>query len=843
MLRPGTEYIDSTLNNAAAIHIPFIFSNSDAAIIELTDETMRVRVDEEIIERPSVTAEVTNGDFLTDLTGWTDADESGATSQWFAGGYMGFIGTNFNAAIRTQEVTVNEPGIEHALRVEVTQGPVYIRVGSFSGGEDYVGEVKMRTGFYSFAFTPTDNFFIYIFGRAEYQTLVKSIEVEASGGMEIPTPWDVDSLSLLRWDQSGDVIFVACNGFEQKRIERYATRSWAVVDYVVDDGPYRLPNTGFIRLTPSGLSGNVQVSASAALFRAGHVGALFRMTSIGQNVEIDVSGGGQWSDAIRVTGVGGSRAFTVTRAGTWTATVTLQRSIGEEGAWEDSGTIYTTNGTSTVNDGQDNQIIYYRIGVDVGDFTSGPVELSMAYSSGGLVGTFRVVNVLSSTLCEAIVLDHLGAVSPTDSWEEGAWSEYRGFPTSIALAEGRLWWAGRDNVWGSISDAYESFDDTQEGDSGPISKIIGSGPVDIINWILPLLRLILGGQGAEHSVRSSAIDTPLTPSDFSIKQPSTQGSAPIPPAKVDMGGIFVDKSATRVYALAMEDAYYSYDYSSKDLTIYCPEIGEAGFTRIAVQRRPETRIHCLRADGTAAVLVYDPLEEVQAWIPVETDGEIEDVFVLPSPNSLEDKVYYLVRRTVELLPVRYLERWAKETECRGGTLSKNIDSHVVYQGAATNTITGLDHLEDKEVVIWGDGADLGTATVSGGSITLDDEVENAVVGLPYTAQFKSTKLAYAAQGGTALTQIKKVNRLGVIMNDTHYQGLRYGRDLDNLQNLPEVVDGKVTPADTVWGHFDKKAFMFPGSWDTDSRICLEAASPRPCTLLAAVIDVETHDRI
>src|SRR3990167_1395416 len=79
-LRPGTEYIDSTYNNNEAAHIPFIFSIDDTAIIEITDSIMRVRVDEAVLQRNSVTSAITNGTFTTDLTGWTDADESGATS-------------------------------------------------------------------------------------------------------------------------------------------------------------------------------------------------------------------------------------------------------------------------------------------------------------------------------------------------------------------------------------------------------------------------------------------------------------------------------------------------------------------------------------------------------------------------------------------------------------------------------------------------------------------------------------------------------------------------------------------------------------------------------------------
>src|SRR3990167_10517736 len=86
-LRPGLEYIDSTYNDGEAVHIPFIFSIDDTAIIEFTDSIMRVRVDEAVLQRNSVSSAITNGTFTSNITSWTDADESGATSVWATGGY------------------------------------------------------------------------------------------------------------------------------------------------------------------------------------------------------------------------------------------------------------------------------------------------------------------------------------------------------------------------------------------------------------------------------------------------------------------------------------------------------------------------------------------------------------------------------------------------------------------------------------------------------------------------------------------------------------------------------------------------------------------------------------
>src|SRR5581483_8537472 len=106
MLRPGTGYIATTLNGAQAIYLPFIFNNSDTALLEITNNAMRVLVDETPLTRVQVGTNITNASFSGDLSGWTNADQSGAASVWVSGNYMGLTGTLSNAAIRKQTVTV-----------------------------------------------------------------------------------------------------------------------------------------------------------------------------------------------------------------------------------------------------------------------------------------------------------------------------------------------------------------------------------------------------------------------------------------------------------------------------------------------------------------------------------------------------------------------------------------------------------------------------------------------------------------------------------------------------------------------------------------------------------------
>ena len=233
-------------------------------------------------------------------------------------------------------------------------------------------------------------------------------------------------------------------------------------------------------------------------------------------------------------------------------------------------------------------------------------------------------------------------------------------------------------------------------------------------------------------------------------------------------------------------------------------------------------------------MVIDRQEEINCWIDVETDGTVEDVVVLP--GTVEDQVYYTVARTVGGATVRYHEKWALESECVGGTLNKQADSFLTGSGA----ITGLDHLNGKEVVVWADGVDRGTFTVGGGVVSISPTPTVWMAGLGYEARYKSTKLAYGVENDTTLCAKKQITKLGIIAENMHPLGLQYGPDFDTMDDMPAVEKYADVDQDVVWAVYDEELFDFPGSWDTDSRLCLKAAAPKPVTLLACVVALETN---
>jgi hypothetical protein len=432
------------------------------------------------------------------------------------------------------------------------------------------------------------------------------------------------------------------------------------------------------------------------------------------------------------------------------------------------------------------------------------------------------------------ILTDFGGTTASAAWAEGKWSNYRGWPTAGTLYEGRLGWGGFDSIILSVSDAFDSFSDSVDGDSGPINRSIGSGPMDTINWMLPLQRLIMGAQLAEHSVRSNAFDEPITPTNFNRKQCSTQGSSAVQAVRLDSRGVYVQRGGSRVFELSFDTE--SYDYHSTDLTILNPEVCEPSVVRMAIQRRPDTRIHCVLSDGTVAVQVYDHAESVNCWVKVKTDGEVEDVVILPGgAGTSEDQVYYQVKRTINGATVRFLEKWATEDECQGTystspTLNKQADSFIVT-GAGLYVIS-VPHLIGAEVVVWSSGKDLGTFTVdASGNVTLPEPAgaAGAVVGLGYDALFQSAKL------GQTLSKMKNVDSIAPILYNTHAQGLLMGPDFDNMDPLPLMYRGASIDTDTVYASYDEQSQEFPGNWDPDARVCLKASAPRPATVLAAVI--------
>lgn len=847
-MRPGHEYLSSTNGNAECRLKEFIFGSVDAATMEFTNQALRVLVDDVVITRAAVSSTVTNGNFSS-ATGWTTTGVAGGTAT-ISGGKLTMDAVAIEGVAQcSRSVTTASAGIEHALRIIVDRGPVTFRCGSTSGGDEYIAETVLPTGEHSLAFTPSGTYYVAFSSKDRVDRIVDSIQVEAAGVMLLPTPWTLADLPLIRIAQSADVCFVACTGHQQRRIERRASRSWSVGLYVTDDGPFALNPSPRVRMKISGLEGNRTLTASAAYFNSNHVGSLFRLAHSGQNIRQVLAQEDTFTDAIRVTGLesipGSDRDFIITISGTWSGTLTLQRSYDDPEAGYVQATTYVANGTYNYGDEADNAIYYYRIGFIPGDYVSGSATVSISYDGGGGFGICRVISFSSATSVGVEVLTPMKNTVYTRDWRPGEWSDDAGFPSAPSLSDGRLWWFGQDRYWGSVSDAFASFDEEVEGDSGPIARSIATGGVNATQWAMSLERLVAGTEGAVATIKSSSLDEPLTPTNLGVKEGSTVGVAAIDPVKVDANGIFVERAGTALMELILKDG--ASNYSASEISKLTTQIFASGVKALAIQRRPDTRVWVTLNDGTAVCMLYEPDQDVLAFIPLETGGAYESVAVLPS--LVQDRVYFVVRRTINGSTVRYIEKMALDTEVSPATLCKVMDAFkVVTNSPASATVAGLTHLIGETVVAWADGAPVEASpgvraefvVSGGGTITLPAVATNVVVGLPYRARYKSARLAYGAEGGTAMLQRNLVVAVGAILTDFVRAGIKFGPSFDELFPMPQMVGSKLAAAIVLSDVHDEEQFPFGGSWSLDSRVCMEINSPYTATIPGLVLSVQTN---
>lgn len=847
-LRPGMEHVtDLALGNVQLLE--YSYSGGSSLLPILSNNEMRVVKDDAFVSRASVSTAITSGDFSS-FTGWTDASSGNAVAD-VSGGNLRLLGTPQDTAIATQTISVAlaDRNVEHGLRINVARGPVTVRLGSSSGSADLINAIDLEDGEHSIAFTPTGaSVYLQLSnGEARY-ALVDSCTIEAAGTMVIPTPWTSTDLSgnILRYTQHKDILYCASGVYQQREIQRRGNTSWGVQRHKVNDGPFE-EGDGSLSLDPSGYTGSITVASNKAYFDSTMVGRLFRLYQGGQTVEETFSSAPAEGAYVRISGpdTNNQRHIAIYITGTWTGTVRLQIATddgsGNPTGWVDLLT-KTANYTNTDLDVDDdsNVIKYVRFALNTGDLTSGSVTTKIVYAGGSNYGIARVTSYTSSTQVSAEVLRRFYSLNATFEWDYSVWSDYDGWPAAVERFGGRLYWGKGDFIYGSVPDSYRSHDDTVEGDSAPIFRSVGSNTDRGLLWLLGLQRLIGGTDSSEISVKSSSFDEPLTAANWFPIESSTRGCAYLRPVKVDKDGIFVQQSGTGVFALVTEQG--TLDYRSSDLTAMHEEVCDGyEIVDVAVQRRPDTVLWFVLSNGEARALTYDPAEKVIAWSRVVTAGTISRVAA--NRGDGQDNVYFVVTRN----GTQRLEKLAKLSECRGAALNCLADGFTRFTATASQTDFSVPHLNGLGVTVWANGTALydqdNLYTVASNKVVLPAQSAGTkvVIGLPYTGDYRSTKLAYGAQNGTALFQKKKVSQLGLYMLNTAVGKILAGKDFDTLRSITESDhNGVPLTSGQVLDTYDADLMPVSSDWNTDSRLCLRMKSPYPATIAAMVLDVKTN---
>lgn len=159
-------------------------------------------------------------------------------------------------------------------------------------------------------------------------------------------------------------------------------------------------------------------------------------------------------------------------------------------------------------------------------------------------------------------------------------------------------------------------------------------------------------------------------------------------------------------------------------------------------------------------------------------------------------------------------------------------------GTMASVFSGLDHLEGQTVWAWADLKVYKGLTVSGGSVTLPEAVSIAHIGLPLRARWKSLKMAYGGDQGTALCKKKAPYQCGVILHQTT-EGTRLGATFDHMFDMEFTKTTHVLEAGP--GLFSGEIVEnVDAAHDSDARLVLEADHPGPAEIQCLVPQIATN---
>ncbi len=262
------------------------------------------------------------------------------------------------------------------------------------------------------------------------------------------------------------------------------------------------------------------------------------------------------------------------------------------------------------------------------------------------------------------------------------------YPAISGYAQQRKFYGGSNNapedLHGSKTGQYTNFTRSSPlRDDDAVIYTPAAAEVNTIRHVLEIGEVFLLTSGAEWVLFGNG-EGALTPETPGMKKQSSYGSAQLPPVVIGNSFIFLQARGAIVRDIKFE--VQSNGYSGRDLTVFAPHFFD-GYTLVHWDwaQIPHSVLWAVRSDGILLGLTYLRDHEIWGWHWHDTDGEFEDVCVVP--EGTEDAVYVLVKRTIDGTTKRYLERFASRQINNLAVDAKFMDSHLTYDGRHTGSTT------------------------------------------------------------------------------------------------------------------------------------------------------------
>lgn len=687
--------------------------------------------------------------------------------------------------------------------IGLAQGPA-----EYCAGTEYIAAVKdsaKRVWLVRFEYAP-DQSYVLEFGD-QYVRFYTDHGQLLSGGSpyEVATPYaladltSADGTFMLRFFQSGDVLFITHPSYWPRELARLGATNWTLTKFEPEDGPFDDINTTSTTVYASAATGSVTLTASAGIFASTDVDQLFYIET--QNLTTTPWKAGETSVSANALRRVDLRVYREGNAGHTAGTVTPTHSIG------------------TQNDG----------------------ALDWEYIHAG-AGWARITGYTSATEVTATVLSELpdtvvGSGNATTLWAHGAWSDTRGFPSQVSFFRERLVFGQGLRLQFSEAGTFRSFRTKTGGEitaaNGFVRELNGDG-LSRLHWLQSASQLRVGTDGGELVVKEISTSEPFGPENASSVFATAYRSRNMAALAVNDVSFFVQRSGRKA-----REYYYDFSrdvYKGPDMTFLAEHITAGGIIDLAFVAEPVPTLYAVRSDGVLLQMVYERDNEVVGWSrrTLGGSGVVEAIAAIPSPTEGVDDLWLVVRRTINGATKRYVER-LHQPLTTGGLLEDAwyLDSAVQYNGAATTAISGLDHLEGELVKVLADGATTPDVTVASGAITLPFAASKVLVGYGYTGILEPQKPEADVRMGTAIGQRQRTGEMVLsLLNSGSGQATKMGlatklytiilrRTVDPFESPPPLFTGisKVTA---------------PMGWNDGEALRVEQGEPLPFTVLSIV---------
>ena len=365
-------------------------------------------------------------------------------------------------------------------------------------------------------------------------------------------------------------------------------------------------------------------------------------------------------------------------------------------------------------------------------------------------------------------------------------------------------------------------------DDDAIEVRMASREANTIRHIVPIGDLVIFTDSAEWRVTSVNSDA-ITPTSIVVRPQSYIGANHVQPVVVSTQAVYSAARGGHVRSLGYD--FNVNGYVSVDLSIRAAHLFDyKTITGMAYAKGPIPIVWATSSDGRLLGLTYIPEQQVYAWHTHETQGDFESLCTVGEGN--DDVCYVVVKRTLGEVTKRYVERLASRYY---ETLEDffGVDCGLTYRGSPVTVISGLSHLEGKEVAILADGAVQARQTVTSGQITLPAPASVVHVGMPIFAELQTLPIAAEIE---AFAQATIKTAYKATMRAYRSSGFKVGTRPDNLIETKIRSNEPYGAAPVLrTGEID---IELDSGWSRGGQIIVRQDDPVPLEISAITVHVQ-----